>query len=68
MHKDVDKLALENVQSIIGSQKCARKRAKTTTQAIKPFVEEEESNSDDEDSNDLSTGSSSEESDTESED
>ena len=66
--KDVDKAALEKMQSIVSSQKRARKRARTTTEAIKPFVEEEESNSDDEDSNDLAKESSSEESDAESDD
>ena len=64
--KDVDKAALENMQSIVSSQKCARKRARTTTESIKPFVEEEESCGDDEDSSDLEKESSSEESDKES--
>ena len=61
--KDVDKEALEKMQSIVSSQKRARKRARTTTESIKPFVEEEESNSDDENSDDLAAGSSSEDSD-----
>ena len=66
--KDVDKEALEKMQSIVSSQKRARKRARTTTESIKPFVEEEESCGDDEDSSDSEKESSSEESDKESDD
>ena len=54
--KDVDKEALEKMQSIVSSQKRARKRARTTTESIKPFVEEEESCGDDEDSSHLGKG------------
>ena len=64
--KDVDKEALEKMQSIVSSQKRARKRARTTTESIKPFVEEEESCGDDKDSSDSEKESSSEESDKES--
>ena len=66
--KDVDKATLEKMQSIVSSQKRARKRARTTTESIKPFVEEEESCDDDDDSNDSEKESSSEESDKESDD
>ena len=66
--KDVDKATLEKMQSIVSSQKRARKRARTTTESIKPFVEEEESCGNDEDSSDSKKESSSEESDKESDD